>query len=139
MVMSNHCHLALEHPSRTSRSALIRGAYSVSWAIGTEGWKRALAKEYAQTRLAPEWGTDELDRFRQDRRQHELESGLAEVGRTLTDAANSPKLVHRKLELARRLRHSVAVPYRWIADILVMGSPSSVRAALCHCRQRSAG
>ncbi len=73
---------------------MIRGAYSVGWAIGTEGWKRALAKEYAHTRLAPEWVTDEIDRFRQDRRQHELESGLAEMDRTLADAANSPKSVH---------------------------------------------
>jgi REP element-mobilizing transposase RayT len=51
---------------------MTRGAYSAGWAIGTLGWRRTLVKEYAQTHLAPEWSTGEVDAFRRERWQHEL-------------------------------------------------------------------
>ena len=116
-----------------------RGALSAGWAIGTSGWRKALACEYAQTKLAPEWAADELEEFRQNLWQQELEVGLAQIGETLDSAAAAPKTIRWKLELAHRLRHASAAPYSWIARTLRMGAPSSVRAALSRRLQQPAG
>lgn len=116
-----------------------RGAFSAGWAIGTNGWRKALARAYAQTKLAPEWTADELEEFRRDLWQQELEAGLAQVGKTLDDAATAPKTIRWKLEVADRLRQKSAAPYSWIARTLRMGAPSSVRAALTRQRQQPAG
>jgi putative transposase len=107
---------------------MIRGALSAGWAIGTSGWRKALARDHAHIRLAPEWAADELNEFRLSRWQHELECGLADLGKKLGDAADTPKSMAWKIELARRLRTVAAAPYRWIAETLNMGAPSSVRA-----------
>ena len=102
-------------------------------------WRKALAREYAQTKLAPEWAADELEEFRQNRWQQELEVGLAQIGQTLDDAAVAPKTISWKLELAYRLRQASAPPYSWIAKTLRMGAASSVRAALSRRLQLPAG
>ena len=116
-----------------------RGALSAGWVIGTSGWRKALALEYAQTKLAPEWAADELEEFRQNRWQQELEVGLAQIGQTLDDAAVAPKTISWKLELAYRLRQASAPPYSWIVKTLRMGAASSVRAALSRRLQQPAG
>jgi len=116
-----------------------RGALSAGWAIGTSGWRKALASEYAQTKVAPEWAADELEEFRLNLWQQELEVGLAQIGQTLVSAATAPKTIRWKLELAYRLRQASAAPYSWIAETLKMGAPSSVRAALSRRMQQPAG
>jgi hypothetical protein len=118
---------------------MTRGALSAGWAIGTNGWRQALAREHAQTRLAPEWAPDELNSFRQDLWQSELEAGLVEAGRTLSEATTTPNLVAWKIDLALRLRRISAAPYRWIAATLNMGAASSVRAEISRSAQRPAG
>lgn len=118
---------------------MTRGAMSTGWAIGTQGWRRTLAREHAQTRLAPEWAIDELSTFREDLWQRELAAGLREVGHTLDDAATDPSINPWKLELALRLRRVTAAHYRWIAATLNMGAASSVRAAISRLVQRPAG
>ncbi len=62
---------------------MIRGALSAGWAIGTSGWRKALARDHAHTRLAPEWASDEQNAFRHNLWQHELERGLTDLGRHL--------------------------------------------------------
>lgn len=116
-----------------------RGALSAGWASGTSGWRKALAREYAQTKLAPEWAADELEDFRQNLWQQELELGLAQLGQTLNAAAAAPKTIRWKLELAYQLRQASAAPYSWIAKTLKMGAASSVRAALSRRLQQPAG
>jgi len=116
-----------------------RGGLSAGWAIGTSGWRKALAREYAQTKLAPEWAADELAEFRQNLWQQELEAGLAQIGQTLDAAAAAPKTISWKLELAHRLRQASTAPYSWIAKTLRMGAASSVRAALSRRLQQPAG
>ena len=114
------------------------GSMSAGWAIGTNGWRKALAKEYSQTKLAPEWANDELSTFREDLWRRELEAGLAYLGHTLYQAGPAPNLIGWKLQLALRLRR-VAAPYRWIASTLNMGSESSVRAEISRLNQQPAG
>ena len=75
-------------------------------------------------------GIRRAKRIQAQSRQHELECGLADLGQTLGNAAATPKGVAWKIDLARRLRTVAAAPYRWIAETLNMGAPSSVRAYL---------
>jgi putative transposase len=131
--------LAVVASSPAGDPRMKRGEYSAGWAIGTLGWRRALAKEHAQMHLAPEWASDEVDAFRRERWQQALEAALAESGRTLVEAAREPKTAPWKLQLAHQLREVAAAPYRWIAQVLCMGAPSSARAAVCRFQQRSAG
>jgi hypothetical protein len=97
---------------------------------GLGGWRKALARDHAHTRLAREWASDELNAFRRNLCQHELALGLADLGKTLGNAATAPKGVASKVELARRLRTVAAARYLSIAGTLNMGVPSSVRADL---------
>jgi putative transposase len=104
-----------------------RGALSRGWAIGTSGWRKAIARDHQHLALAPGMAADELRELRFSRWQRELETGLAESGKTLADAVGAPKGVPWKIALAVRLRKTVAAPYPWIAENLAMGSPASVR------------
>ena len=99
----------------------------------------ALAREYAQTKLAPEWAADELEGFRQNLWQQELELGLAQIGQTLDDAAAAPKTIIWKLQLPDRLRQATSAPYSWNAKKLKMGAASSIRSALSRRLQQPAG
>lgn len=107
---------------RTGRGALSRG-----WAIGTAGWRRALAREHAQLALSSEMSADELRDFKHARWQRELDLGLAESGKTIADIACTPKGIPWKIALAVRLRAKAAAPYEWIAQALNMGAAASVR------------
>lgn len=106
------------------------GAYSSGWAIGTSGWKRALAKERAQAKLCAGLERDEIQEWKEDLWARELEAGLAELGKTSEDAERDAKSAGWKIALARQLRARANAPHRWLAQRLHMGAESSVRAYL---------
>ena len=60
-----------------------------------------------------------------------LDRGMREIGRSTTDIASDLKGARWKIELAARLRRTVAAPYCWIAAELNMGSPLAVRVNVC--------
>ncbi len=98
------------------------------WAIGTVAWRRALAEEFALYKLDPGVSADEARDFKRARHQTCLDRALQEVGHTLEHARDAQRGVLWKRDIARRLRQECAAPYRWIADVLHMGSANSVRA-----------
>jgi len=106
------------------------GSYSRGWAIGTAGWRKALAKEQSDAPLGVGLELDELRGLQRDCWQRELEAGLAELGKTLADAERDAKGAGWKIDLARRLRVAANAPHRWIAQTLHLGAESSVRAYL---------
>ena len=106
------------------------GAYSSGWAIGTAGWRKALAREHAHAALSPALSGTELEELRRNLWESELEAGLSEVGKTLADVERDAKGVPWKKNVAQRLRRLANAPYRWIAVKLNMGAISSVRAYL---------
>ncbi|MBI4623022.1 MAG: transposase [Verrucomicrobia bacterium] len=109
---------------------MCRGALSAGWAIGTAGWRNALGREYANTVLVPDLAGDELSDLKRSLWQRELEAGLSELGKTLSDAERDLKGAQWKVSLALRLRTAANAPHRWIAETLKMGAVSSVRAYL---------
>lgn len=101
--------------------------FSRGWAIGTNGWKRALAKDFAQKALHPGMDAAELAELREANWLNLLQGELKRAGRELSEVGSSLKGATWKVDVARGLR-SGGVPYKWIAEVLRMGKPSSVRA-----------
>ena len=103
---------------------------SKGWAIGTAGWKRAIAKEHAQLALNPGLPYAEIRDLREASWQIALEKRLQDSGHSRADITIAPTRVRWKLEIAGRLRKDAGAPYRWIAEGLKLGSPVSLRVAI---------
>jgi REP element-mobilizing transposase RayT len=110
---------------------------SRGWAIGTHGWKRAVAREYAQRSLVAGEGMekDEIDEIRRLKNEELFERAIKRAGKTETDLHTRFFAPPWKTELALGLRDA-GVPVTWIAEKLRMGKPASVRSILS--RQRNA-
>lgn len=104
------------------------------WAIGTQGWRRAIAKDHQHLALYQGIEHSELLEIKRMRWQVTLERLLGESGRTTPELASSTKSVEWKCQLAIRLRNEAGAPYAWIAEALRMGSPNSVRSWVCRRR-----
>jgi REP element-mobilizing transposase RayT len=114
----------------SDRDDLCRG-----WAIGTTGWRKALAEEHAHMAAVPGFSAAEVRELRQALWTRALNEVLVELGRSAASAADDAKGADWKCEAAVRLRQRSGAAYPWIAERLHMGRPSSVRALMC--RRRS--
>jgi REP element-mobilizing transposase RayT len=102
------------------------------WAIGTQGWKRALAQEYSHLALDVGWHADEIRDFREARWRTVLERLLsdADARRTARDTLNDAPTATWKVELAARLRCEAGASYDWIARALNTGNVATLRNAV---------
>jgi putative transposase len=116
-------------PARQRREGLVE--LSDGWAIGTQGWRRAIAEEHAQHALQPELDASQVNELREQQWYRILEQSLREHGKTARDVASERKGVPWKIAIARRLRESGLAPNAWIAARLHMGNPRAVSAHLC--------
>ena len=103
---------------------------SQGWAIGTAGWKRAIAKDHATAALEPGLSAAEARSLREAHWIDELSQLLANVNKTDKDAEKALKSARWKVEVAFQLRRRSAAPVKWIAKALSMGSPNAVRGYL---------
>jgi len=87
------------------------GAFSRGWAIGTAGWRKALAHEHRHRALEPALSATEIYDIKAERVRAELESALRVHGKRATDIAGDIKGAAGKVAIARRLRDAVAAPY----------------------------
>jgi hypothetical protein len=60
------------------------------WAIGTSGWRRALAKDHADRALHPGIEADEVRSFKAARWSDRLASLMTEAGQTMAGSAVAP-------------------------------------------------
>ena len=102
---------------------------SSSWAIGTSGWRRAIAKEYHQLSLSPGLPREELRELKEAAWAAALDQCLKQAGRNRHEMQTRPRAAPWKLEIARQLR-LVGVPVTWIANMLMLGRPASLRSYL---------
>ena len=100
---------------------------SVGWAIGSQGWKRAVAKDHAQRALSPGVEAGELEELKATHWARVLDQELTRVGKSMADALDEICGAPWKIEVAQHLRKAGA-PYGWITAQLNMGKVSSVRA-----------
>lgn len=105
--------------------------FSSGWAIGTAGWRRALAQNHSDLALELDVQAAEIRDFKEARWSATLAKVLHEARRTAAEAVVAPKGVDWKVSIARRLRREAGAPYSWIARVLNMGSPGAVRVAVC--------
>jgi REP element-mobilizing transposase RayT len=116
---------------RTASSEFSRG-----WAIGTDTWRQAMARENSHWAAEPGMAAEEMQDLREARWKRVLEAELAADGRTLAEAPRCPKGVAWKVRIARCLRESAGAPHAWIARTLHMGSVGSVRVAVSRLRKQ---
>uniref|UniRef100_UPI0040491FA8 transposase n=1 Tax=Cephaloticoccus sp. TaxID=1985742 RepID=UPI0040491FA8 len=108
---------------------------SSGWAIGTDGWRQAIAKDHANKALDPGLESNEIADLKSALWTQTFESEMHRLDKTPADAKSSSLRVQWKLSMAQRLRE-VGAPYAWIAEHLHMGKPSSVRVYLCQHRAK---
>lgn len=100
------------------------------WAIGTSGWRRAVAKDHQHLALNPGIAAQEVRDLKHARWEKALEAALQDTGRTEAMLQNSPRSAGWICDLALRLRREVGASPVWLADHLNMGSPDSMRSLL---------
>jgi len=107
---------------------------SSGWAIGTHGWKAALAREHSHKALSRGMEKQDVVEMREAHWRKLLEAELSKAGKS-TDELNSRfKCPEWKLEMAHGLQ-SGGAPVRWIAEQLRAGDPSALRARLSDYRK----
>jgi putative transposase len=103
---------------------------SKGWAIGTAGWRRAVAKELGQRALAVGLSESELREHKELRWQSILVRELVRRRRSPEDVGEAPASARWKREVALQLRKEGGAPFRWIAERLGMGSGAAVRVSV---------
>lgn len=100
---------------------------SSGWAIGTSGWRRALAHEYTQMALNAGLEREQLHDLRDARWRDELHRILLERGLSALQINKDAQSATWKIEVAAALRRRVAAPYQWIAHALKIRHPANLR------------
>jgi REP element-mobilizing transposase RayT len=100
---------------------------SRGWALGTHGWKQALAREHAHKTFREGLEKEEIGEIKQMHWENALSEALRAAGRKAGELDTKPRLQHWKLEIAGKLRKQTGAPIVWIAKNLHLGKPSTTR------------
>jgi putative transposase len=103
---------------------------SSDWAIGTDGWRRALAREHTHLALIPDLERAEIQELREARWNAILREILRSERKSGTDVVHEPKGARWKVRIARQLRREAGASYRWITEQLNTLQPASLRVAV---------
>ena len=106
------------------------GEMSSGWAIGSSGWRRAMAKDYALMAISAGLAGDALREINAARFAGALVIILKELGKNADDIRCDSKGAAWKVTAASSLRTRVNAPHAWIAEALNMGSAASLRSSL---------
>ncbi|HEX2854033.1 MAG TPA: transposase, partial [Opitutaceae bacterium] len=99
---------------------------SKGWAIGSEGYRKALQKDFRQRVQAKDWGGREIRELNQLHWEELLGHGVKILGVSLESVSTTPKSAAWKVALAAWLKDSSSVSNRWISEQLHMGAPDAV-------------
>ena len=111
-------------------------SFSRGWAIGTAGWRKALAQEFSQLALSPGLCAEESRAVREARWEHEVKEALRALRRTEGDLLTSGKTAGWKVELALSVRRNSGARIAWLAHRLHLGSPDTARCQLSLARRK---
>ncbi len=103
---------------------------SRGYPIGTDGWKKAMAREYQHRALEQDLPRDETRALKEARWTAALDEALLSQGKDRQELASTLGQPRWKVEIASRIRKLSGAPYSWIAETLFMGSPLAVRVAV---------
>lgn len=110
------------------------GEMTRGWAIGTKGWRTAVAKDHAHLTLSAGFVAKEIQELKETRWRGALERVLRQVGKTAEAVRTDAKGAAWKRAAAATLRDEANAPHRWIAQVLNMGCANSVRSYLSRAR-----
>lgn len=115
--------LAEDEPAR---KALNFERMSRGWVIGGKSFKQDVAAEHRSAAAALERGDRQLDEARDALLEDRLDSLLARVGRTRSDAHRATKFEDWKVAVAAAMKASTTATNRWLSVALHMGSMHEV-------------
>ncbi len=104
---------------------------SQGWALGTSGWRRAIAKEHGHLALNPGLELKETRELREAVWEQAVQSGLKQLNKEEGDLVTKPRRQPWKIELASGARKSCGASVVWLAERLALGKPASLRSYLC--------
>ena len=103
---------------------------SRGWALGTPGWKRAMAQEHRHLALHPSLEKKERQDLLETHARHLLNEQLKAYGKTVDDIVADKKGAPWKIEIAASLSDAGLATNRWLAAELKMGHPRAVSSYL---------
>jgi REP element-mobilizing transposase RayT len=119
---------AAEKTNGAEDAVLTRG-----WAIGTQGWRRALAIEKSRPLLP--YGSKETQEARELQWALVLDEELSKRARKPIDLDESPNGARWKIAIAYAVRQRTTATNAWLARKLKMGAASSVSQYLSQVRR----
>jgi REP element-mobilizing transposase RayT len=108
---------------------------SKGWAIGTLGWRRAMAKEHAHLTLNPGLEREEVRGMRELVWEQAVLGALQKSGLTEEQLHTKPLSKPWKLELADRLQREAGASVAWLASRLQLGGGDTLRSQLSRLRR----
>ena len=108
---------------------------SRGWAIGTNAWRKTIAKEHAHLALHPGLAKEEVRELRTAKWELSVESALAEMGRSESELESQPRKQPWKIDLAARILTGSVAPIPWLAERLKLGKPATLRSYLYRARR----
>lgn len=110
--------------------------FSSGWAIGSNEWRRALAKEQASLQLVAGLAANEAAALREERWRRVLDDILRERGRTREQALIDRKSAEWKIRLALEVREKCGASISWLAQELRLGTQGTARSKLSVLRRK---
>lgn len=104
---------------------------SKGWALGTSGWRRAIAKEHGQMALNPGMELKEVRELREGAWEEAVRRELNRLGKEEVDFVTKPMRQPWKIEMAAAVRKSCGASVVWLAERLALGKPATLRCYLC--------
>ncbi|HRJ46877.1 MAG TPA: transposase [Opitutaceae bacterium] len=99
---------------------------SQGWALGTQGYKRALIKDHALLAESRAWADEGAQEIRAAVWQEQLARCLRELDKGPADITGGRKSAPWKVAIAAHLKQKSQVTNRWLCEQLQMGTPVSV-------------
>jgi hypothetical protein len=103
---------------------------SRGWAIGTRGWKAAVAREHSHMAYSRGVTKQEIAPIREAHWQGLLEAELTKAEKSEDELKGRPLCPEWKVAMALSLRTGAGVPVRWITERMNMGKPDALRSTL---------
>lgn len=108
---------------------------SRGWAIGTAGWRKAVAKEHSHLALNPGLSADEAKALRESAWLKSFHRTLSEHGKSAEEIAPAAKFAPWKVAVAYQVRQQTGAAVPWLCEHLKLGTPDSARVYLSRARR----
>jgi putative transposase len=110
--------------------------FSSGWALGSESWRRGLARNHAHRALNAGLEAASTRDLREARWTEQLQLALTAQSRRPDELLSSRKGEPWKIAIALHLRSQFGVSCHWLSRQLRMGTPGSARSLLSRVRRK---